>query len=45
VMRAFREWQKEGLGSATRQPITASLDEVVRNARSRSARLRTFRFN
>lgn len=45
VMRAFRQMQKDKLGSATRTPIQPSLDEVVRNPRSRSAKLRTFTFN
>ena len=45
VMRAFREMQKAGLGKAPAKPTAAGLDEVVANMRSRSARLRTFRFN
>jgi len=45
VARAFRAMQKEGLGKAPSKPTAASLDEVVENIRSRSARLRTFRFN
>lgn len=44
VQRRFREMQKEKLGTATRKFIAAGLDEVVRNPRSRSARLRSFTF-
>lgn len=44
VARAFREMQKEKLGTATRKFIAAGLDEVVANPRSRSARLRRFTF-
>lgn len=44
VQRRFRELQKEHLGSGPKKFVTAGLDEVVRNPRSRSARLRSFTF-
>lgn len=45
VQRAFREMQKEKRGTARAKFIAAGLDEVVRNPRSRSARLRSFTFS
>lgn len=45
VSKAFREMSKAGLGKASAKPTAAGLDEVVENPRSRSAKLRTFRFN
>lgn len=45
VQRAFREMQKEKLGTASKKFVAPGLDEVVRNPRSRSARLRSFTFN
>lgn len=40
VKRAFREKEKEGLRIVTRKPIRPSLEEIRRNPRARSARLR-----
>lgn len=44
VMRAFRQMQKEKLGTSSKKFVSVSLEEVVRNPRSRSARLRSFTF-
>lgn len=45
VAAAFRALQKQGVGKARPKFISASLDEVVANPRSRSARLRIFTFS
>lgn len=46
VKRRFREWQKEGQGMViTKRPITPSPDEVKKNPRARSAKLRVFEKN
>ena len=43
VKVAMKEWQKEGLGEPlTKKPITPSDAEIMRNPRSRSAKLRIF---
>ncbi len=43
VKEAFRSWQKDGLGdSATKKPLVPSEEEIKRNPRSRSAKLRIF---
>ncbi len=43
VKIAMKEWEKEGLGKqATKKPIEASKEEVERNPRARSAKLRIF---
>ena len=45
VAKAFKEMQKDGLGRMKPKFVSAGLDEVVANPRSRSARLRSFTFN
>lgn len=43
IKLAFREWQKEGKGTIlTRHPITPSEEEIQRNYKARSAKLRAF---
>ncbi|RLD94571.1 MAG: 16S rRNA (cytosine(1402)-N(4))-methyltransferase [Aquificota bacterium] len=43
VKRAFREWEREGLGEViTKKPVTPSAEEVEENIRSRSGKLRVF---
>ena len=43
VKHTFREWEGQGLGMvATRKPISPSDDELKRNPRSRSAKMRVF---
>ena len=43
VKNKFREFQKENLGAVlTRKPVRASMAEMARNPRSRSAKLRVF---
>ena len=43
VKLAFREWQKNNLGKIlTRHPITPSTEEIERNYKSRSGKLRAF---
>ncbi|PCI29616.1 16S rRNA (cytosine(1402)-N(4))-methyltransferase [Candidatus Kaiserbacteria bacterium] len=45
VKQTFRNWQKEGLGIIlTKKPIPASREEVIKNKRARSAKLRAFQF-
>ncbi len=45
VKETFRVWAKEGRGEVvTKKPITPSSSEVGQNPRSRSAKLRVFRF-
>ncbi len=43
VKHAFRDLSQEGYEEITRKPITPTEDEVRRNSRSRSAKLRTLR--
>ena len=44
VKRLFREWKKEGKGEIiTKKPITPQQAEVIKNPRSRSAKLRVFK--
>jgi len=46
VKRTFAAWKGEGFGMpVTKKPITASEEEVARNPRSRSAKLRVFERN
>ncbi|MEM7682198.1 MAG: 16S rRNA (cytosine(1402)-N(4))-methyltransferase RsmH [Planctomycetota bacterium] len=46
VKQAMARWTDRGLGaSARRKPVTATAEEVERNRRSRSAKLRVFRFD
>ena len=43
VKHSFRQWQNEGFGKIiTRHPITPSEDEISRNYKARSAKLRAF---
>ncbi len=43
VKKTFREWQGEGWGEiVTQKPVTPSAEEVERNIRSRSGKLRVF---
>ncbi|MFC1730667.1 16S rRNA (cytosine(1402)-N(4))-methyltransferase RsmH [candidate division KSB1 bacterium] len=43
VKRLFREWKKEGLGvQEPKKPVVASREEIKKNPRARSAKLRTF---
>ncbi|MDE1874761.1 MAG: 16S rRNA (cytosine(1402)-N(4))-methyltransferase RsmH [Patescibacteria group bacterium] len=43
VKTAMREWKASGLGDqSTKKPITPSEEEIARNPRSRSAKLRIF---
>ncbi|MBL4644557.1 MAG: 16S rRNA (cytosine(1402)-N(4))-methyltransferase, partial [Candidatus Pacebacteria bacterium] len=45
VKETFRVWAKEGRGEVvTKKPVTPSKTEVGQNPRSRSAKLRTFKF-
>lgn len=45
VRQAFQALRKEKLGTTDRKFVAAGLDEVVRNPRARSARLRSFTFH
>src|SRR3989344_6662989 len=45
VKSAFRDAAYEGLGLASKKPITASATELSKNRRARSAKLRTFEKN
>ena len=46
IKRAFREWQNEELGRVlTRHPLIPSQDEVSKNYKARSAKLRAFCIN
>ena len=46
IKRAFREWQNEELGKVlTRHPLIPSQDEVSKNYKARSAKLRAFCIN
>ena len=46
IKRAFREWHAEQLGEIlTRHPLTPSQEELERNYKSRSAKLRAFCIN
>ena len=42
VKQSFRQWQKDGMGIASKAPISASPEEIAENPASRSAKLRTF---
>ena len=43
VKRLFRDWKKDGLGTQEpKKPIIASREEIKKNPRARSAKLRTF---
>ena len=43
VKKTFREWQSDGLGKIlTRRPVTPSDDEIARNYKARSGKLRAF---
>ena len=43
VKNTFKDWEKQGLGMVvTKKPIPPSYDEVMRNKRSRSAKMRVF---
>jgi len=45
VKHTFLEWKRKGLGELlTRHPVTPSDEEVASNHKSRSAKLRAFRF-
>lgn len=44
VKNTFRDWQNQALGSIlTKKPIMGSDEEILRNPRSRSAKLRVFK--
>ena len=46
VKRAFREWASEGIGTIlTKHPLIPSQDEVRKNYKARSAKLRAFCIN
>ena len=46
VKQKFLEWEKSGLGNRyTKKPVMPTRDEVKKNPRSRSGKLRTFIFN
>ena len=46
IKRAFREWQNEEMGRVlTRHPLIPSQDEVSKNYKARSAKLRAFCIN
>ena len=46
VKRKFREWQKDSLGKIlTRHPLIPSEEEILRNYKARSAKLRAFCLN
>ena len=45
VKETFRTWAKEGMGEVlTKKPVAASRDEIGQNTRSKSAKLRAFKF-
>lgn len=46
VKQMFREWVKKGSGKIlTKKPVVPSSDEIMRNVRSRSAKMRMFQKN